>query len=119
MAARMARRSAGGKFEAFVGEERELGRGLPGAIRTTATSIPSAEVPLMMPATVIAFALMLVGSPAAWVGRCDGLAEALNPGSQRSNFVAESGAGNSRAKSLARCFAVCCCAREKQIAEGG
>src|ERR1700735_2538383 len=55
MAARTRRRSVAGKAKPSGAISVSLGCSLPGTIRTTATSIPSADVPLMMPATVIDF----------------------------------------------------------------
>ncbi len=60
IAASTARRSAAGNLNPSCASSVIFGRAFSsGAIRTTATSIPSAEVPLITPATVIVFALML------------------------------------------------------------
>src|ERR1035438_8630839 len=68
MAASTARRRAAGKARPTWAKSVRFGRSLPRAIRTMATSMPSAEVPLMMPATVMVFAFMLE-VPGAGAGR--------------------------------------------------
>jgi hypothetical protein len=63
IAANTARRNAAGNAKPSCANSVSFGRSLPGSIRTTATSIPSADVPLMIPATVIGFELMLGLTP--------------------------------------------------------
>ncbi len=80
IAASTARRSAAGKRSASCASSVSFGFDFPGAIRTTATSIPSADVPLITPATVIALAFMRRLRPLAHRHR---LAEPQNPRPQR------------------------------------
>src|ERR1039457_6328462 len=63
IAASTARRNEAGYAKPSCAINVRVGRNLPGAIRTTATSIPSAEVPLMMPATVMVLVLMRAAPP--------------------------------------------------------
>src|ERR1700728_2808259 len=64
IAASTARRSAGGKGKPAWASSFNLGKAgssASGVMRVKATSIPSAEVPLMMPATVIAVNSLMPG----------------------------------------------------------
>ena len=83
IAASTARRSAAGNGNPSCASERQLRPQSSRRNRTTATSIPSAEVPLMMPATVIAFALMQVATSAVGCALRNRLAEAQNARAQR------------------------------------